>query len=98
MKSLVREKYGNPLDKEVITYRVEQPDDTANLALLFLEKWGLVAAMPDGEDSAGRSKLRLPTTQELVGRAFDIAQEAMRVTRQRGHMVDLPDLAAVNEK
>jgi len=38
----------------------------------MLARWGMVAAIPDGEDSKGRSKLRLSTPQELVVRAFEI--------------------------
>ena len=37
-------------------------------------KWGMVAAIEDGEDSSGRSKIRLQTPQELVDRAFETAK------------------------
>lgn len=30
----------------------------ARIALSFMEKWALVAAEPDGEDSSGRAKMR----------------------------------------
>ena len=39
----------------------------------MIERWGMVAACPDGEDSSGRSKLRLATPEELVDRAYAVA-------------------------
>jgi hypothetical protein len=95
MKIRVRES-GYSGEKEVSTYRTEMPDDVAACAVLFLERWSLVAAMPDGEDSAGRAKLRLPTADEIVTRAFDIAEKYYATARARGHLLDLPDLNAIN--
>ncbi len=85
-------------EKTVRAFYTEAPDRAASFAMELLEKWGLVAAMPDGEDSSGRAKMRLPTTQELVTRSFDIAEAAMAEARTRGMMVDLPDLNQINEK
>lgn len=85
-------------DKNVVVYTTETFDQEANIALVLIEKWGLVAAMPDGEDSAGRAKLRLPTPQELATRALDIAQEFTALARKRGHVVLLPDLNEINKE
>jgi hypothetical protein len=52
----------------------------------------MVAAAPDGEDSAGRAKLRLATPEELVQRAFVTANLAYWNARQRGLILNLPDL------
>jgi hypothetical protein len=40
----------------------------------FISRWGMVAAVPDGEDSSGRAKVRLSTPEELVVRAFETAE------------------------
>ena len=56
----------------------------------FIERWGLVASVPDGEDSAGRQKLRLPTPDELVTRAADIAAATWAECEKRGWLIELP--------
>ena len=65
----------------------------ANFAAMMIERWGMVAATPDGEDSAGRQRLRLPTPEELVERAFECARIYMRVARNEGHIRELGPLA-----
>lgn len=77
-------------------YRTEMPSFEAELAFILLEKWGPVCAMPDGEDSAGRAKVRGMTPAETVQHAFDIASEAMRTAHARGLMVAIPDLNEIN--
>lgn len=85
-------------EKEVTLFDTEAPNLEARLALAFLEKWGPVMAESDGEDSAGRQKLRPMPVGALVQRAFDIAGEAMRIARERGLMVNLPDLNELNRE
>ena len=43
------------------------------LAINMIERWGMVQGIEDGEDSAGRAKLRLATPAELVSRAMEVA-------------------------
>lgn len=43
------------------------------VAAALVEKWGMVASVMDGEDSAGRAKPRLQTPDELCDRACDVA-------------------------
>jgi hypothetical protein len=45
----------------------------AAIALKLIEHFAVVAGFPEGEDSAGRAKVRLQTANELVKRAFEIA-------------------------
>ncbi len=82
---------------KVQLYNVEVPNEVANLAFAFLEKWGPVCAEMDGEDSAGRAKLRPLSPAETVTRAFDIAQAAYAEARKRGTLLDVPDLEEVNK-
>lgn len=83
-------------DKEVRVFETETPDNEARFAMAFIERWGMVAAMPDGEDSSGRAKVRLATPDELVDRAFKTARIAFVRARIDGLMVQLPDLNEVN--
>jgi menaquinone-dependent protoporphyrinogen IX oxidase len=91
-----RKDGGSYDDKEVTVYSTQIPDATAVLAMQYLERWSMVAAMPDGEDSSGRAKLRLPTTEEVVARAYDIAERAVSMAKERGHVIDVPDLNEIN--
>ena len=58
-------------------------------ALGMIEKWGMVAAIEGGEDSAGRQKLRLATPAELVERAFETARLAFKEVTERGLLVEV---------
>ncbi|HHJ80712.1 MAG TPA: hypothetical protein ENJ65_03670 [Candidatus Tenderia electrophaga] len=68
----------------------------AAFMLQFIERWGMVAATEHGEDSAGRSKLRLLTPAELVDRAAVTAELAFAEMRRRGLIVDLPCLDEIH--
>lgn len=61
----------------------EHPELEARMAVDMLVKWGMVAASPDGEDSAGRQKLRLATPEELVERAIQCADLLCAKMRER---------------
>lgn len=56
----------------------------ARFAMQLIERWGMVDAAPDGEDKAGRSKLRLLDPIEVVDRACDTASFAMVAFTARG--------------
>lgn len=75
----------------IIEIEFRKPSLRARLMFGYLEKWGLVAAMPDGEDSAGRAKLRLPTTEELVGRSGEIADAAATLAEENGWFDETPE-------
>lgn len=68
----------------------------AHLAFLLISKWGMVAASPDGEDSAGRAKIRPSTPDELVTLAIDTSHAFYERVRALGWTVAVPlPLAAV---
>ena len=71
-------------------YPLVQVDFRADLAKHIVERWALVAAIPDGEDSAGRQKLRLPDPLELAKRACDIAEETWTEFESRGWVLRIP--------
>jgi hypothetical protein len=64
----------------------------ADFAESLIARWGMVAAIPDGEDSQGRSRLRLQTPQELIDRAFEVARIFMVRLESEGHLRDLGPL------
>ncbi len=72
-------------------YKKEVLNSEGLLATVMLEKWGMVAAVEDGEDSVGRAKLRLLTPEELVERACTVATIAMQRFRDRGWTLELPE-------
>lgn len=74
-----------------------QPTHEAVFAMQCIERWALVSATPDGEDSAGRQKLRRLTTTELVTEACEAAKVAFEMFRERGWLVDIPAWAELKE-
>lgn len=71
-------------------WQLEQPNWEARLAVQLVERWGMVAALPDGEDSAGRSKARLATPKEITTHACDVAALLVSECRARGWVDRLP--------
>jgi hypothetical protein len=66
------------------------PQPIGVMVLSFIEKWGMVAGAPDGEDSAGRSKLRLLTPKELVERAVETAKATFEAIESEGWVLEIP--------
>jgi UTP-glucose-1-phosphate uridylyltransferase len=62
-------------------------DHCGAMAIDLVIKWGMVAAVCDGEDSCGRAKLRLMTPDELVDRAMETARQLTKALTDTGHMV-----------
>ncbi len=56
----------------------------------LIERWGMIASIQDGEDSKGRSKLRLMTPQELVDRAMATSKAAFKAIESEGWILDVP--------
>ncbi|MDY7559923.1 hypothetical protein QN366_05025 [Pseudomonas sp. CCC3.2] len=61
----------------------------ARIALNLLHAHGMVAATTDGFDEAGRSKGRPLTAQEVVTRAFDIAEAAVAEMGKRNWLITI---------
>jgi hypothetical protein len=60
------------------------------IATELVVKWGAIAGQTDGEDSAGRSKLRLQTPQELVARAIECAAALWEALQKQGWIDMVP--------
>lgn len=68
--------------------------------LNLIERWGMVQGKDGGEDSAGRAKLELMDEQELVDRAFliaDLAFNKLRANDDERYIVNLPSIAKMKE-
>lgn len=76
---------------EVMIYDVQRPDAKGNLAIELARHMCFVAGMPDGEDSAGRAKLRLMTTLEIADRACNLASDLWTEFQKRDWLLDLPE-------
>ena len=85
-------------DKVSRLHYLEQPNQVATFAFVLIERFGLIAADTDGEDSAGRQKGCLLPVADVVDRAFDLAEKAYETAFSRGMMLELPDPNVVNAK
>ena len=75
----------------IITHETESPNIEARLALVLVERWGLVAAKDEGEDAAGRSKVVLLNPEEVVSRACITAELLVAALRARSWMIPVPE-------
>jgi hypothetical protein len=78
---------------QMIHHDSSPPDRVARLAIVMIEKWGITAAKPDGEDSSGRAKLAMLPVDEMVARAFETAELVYKVAAERGHLLQGPTWA-----
>lgn len=83
LESKIKGRY-SPDAQSIVIAENEHLEGEAKAALSFIERWGLVMGIDDGEDSAGRFKIRLMTPDELVERAFAIAHIAFVTARSKG--------------
>jgi len=67
----------------------EVPGREALFAATFVERWGMTAGVPDGEDSAGRQTVRLATPEELVARAIKTTELLFGEFKTRGWLHDV---------
>ena len=69
----------------------------ARAAVEMVVKWGMVAGVPDGEDSSGRQQLRLATPEELTKRAIETAALMYEKLEKTGHLIDTSEIFDVLE-
>lgn len=81
----------------VVAMDLAVPNSKARFALACIERWGVVAGEPDGEDSAGRQQLRMLAPEKVVKRAFRIAELAFAEAKERGWLSKLPTIGEVDE-
>lgn len=69
-----------------------EPDHRARFAMACIERWGMVAAEPDGEDSTGRQKLKLSRPRDIVYRAMECADMVFEEFDRAGWLVNVPSV------
>lgn len=84
--------------KEMTIAEAEVPMAVAKIAIEIVRAHAMVAAIPDGEDSAGRQKVRLPTAQELTARACDLAEAMWLEFEKRDWLADVPEPAGETDE
>ena len=88
IKAIERKSYRG--GTEVVIQELQRPNAQAGLAASFCEKWGLVMGEPDGEDSAGRQRLRLMSVENVVERACAMASLLWEEFERRGWLLEVP--------
>ena len=89
--------YGRKAEGVMLHHRTYL-NQQAQMAMGFIDKWGVVAARPDGEDTAGRQKLALLSVDEVVDRAFEMADKAFDRAESLGWLVPVPSLDELDEE
>lgn len=87
------DRYENKGIESMAIVSLKMANDQARFAMALVERWGLVVGEPDGEDSAGRSKLRTLSPEELANKATAASAALYEKMDTLGWMIDLPDQA-----
>lgn len=79
-------KYQRPLDLQYSDGM--KSDFRFRLVVGFLERWGMVTGYRGQEDSSGRAGLELMPVEEVIGRAFAMAELAVVEAERRGWLAE----------
>lgn len=64
---------------------------TAKLAEQIVNHCALITGQENGEDTAGRAKLKLMSAADVAQRACDIAENMVAIFDKRGWVIEFPD-------
>lgn len=70
----------------------------ARMALAFVERWGMVSAQDNGEDSSGRAKLKLLSPEDVVDRACLISGLLLHKFHELDWILDVPSMDELKAK
>jgi len=73
-----------------LVHRTKALSIAGDLAFRLVERYGLINAQEDGEDSAGRAKIKLMPVHDTIQRCFDLAEAFVLEADRRGHIIDVP--------
>ncbi len=68
------------------------------MASILIERWGMVSGEPDGEDAAGRARLKPLSPNEVVERACDTASLACKAFKDRGWAIQVPSVYELEDR
>lgn len=71
-------------------YWSASPRPEAQFAMQLIERWGMVAGIPEGEDSAGRAKIGLMAPKDVVARAIETTELAFLAMDEKGWFIQVP--------
>ena len=80
--------YGTKLAAGVSAHTT-MPTRRAQFVLALVERWAMVAATDDREDSAGRAALRLMSVSEVVNRAVAISAKTFEAIEEKGWFIEV---------
>lgn len=89
---------GDNGEPKVTIHQRDIIDRKAQFALGLIERLGICAGMPDGEDSNGQQKIRIMSPEEIVAKAFELADKSYEEIRIRGWVDCLPPWDEIMEK
>jgi hypothetical protein len=89
----VKDRYAR--EGGVVAHAAFQPDPRAGFAMQIIERFALIAATPDGEDSAGRQAMRLREPAEIASFASRVADAAFKEFQERGWLLAMPAYEAL---
>ena len=92
----LKNKYSSELDTpSMMIHDTETLTNRARMTAAFVERWGMVAAEDGGEDSQGRAKLKLTTTEDVVSRACAMTDLLFNVFEEKGWIHHSPTIAEI---
>lgn len=71
-------------------YKRHIPDDRAAFAMELMSRHAGITAQQDGEDTAGRAKMRREQPAELARFCCEVAEAAFAEFEERGWLLHLP--------
>lgn len=80
-------------EDNVVGTETSAPTYQAKLAVQLAGNIAVCLGEPDGEDSAGRAKVKLMAPEKIVRHACDIAELMAKEFDRRGWFSDIPELA-----
>lgn len=79
-----RSYFPNDVTNHVYADRGFETDVRGDLAITFIEKWGMVTGCRGGEDSSGRAGLDVMPVEQVVERACEMAGQIFTALEARG--------------
>lgn len=92
---IVKERFKET--KAIAVHDLKMPDLRARFAMEVLERLALIAGEDNGEDTAGRQKVRRSLPNELVSFACDLADKSFTEFEKRGWLLNIPCYEDIQE-
>ena len=94
---VIKNGWANEKQPLVRLHNTETLNLQAEFARELILRWGMVAAIQNGEDSAGRHQLKLLTPQEVVDRAMEVTLLTFKAFHDNDMIVKIPTIEEMQE-